>query len=534
MKSVHAILGRNSFWNLLRYFVNFAVIFVITPVIIKSIGNAQYGLWALIFSLVGYAGLLELGVQQATIKLVAEYRGREDDEGLNAVASCGMLFLGFLGVAVALFCWFAMPLLLPRFVQSREILDVSGPLLRIIAVDMFFVFVGQGLTGIGLGLHQYHYKCFFDIISGLLRLGLTIMVLSAGYGIAGLAAIKVGLDLMNCLTLYWICRKGFAKLRFSMRYVSRAAFKSIIRFGGKLFTVTTISRINIISTPVLISYFLSTVWNAYYSVATGLVGYANQILWSATASFLPVFSELGARGQPEVVRGLYYRYSRYILILSGPMYVCLFLLGPDFVGLWINPEYAEKSRVALLLLAAEATVSGMQPIAERMVIGCGDVSFYSRLTTATIACALALSVILLPSLGIAGPPLAMLSMTTLQQSLLAVHINRRMGVNMISFFRQCHLRLLLPAAAFALCLAGMRPFLEQGRYPLFLAGATAAVALYLGMALFTALTPGERTILADGIASRLHRPSPSMPGVGSGMGPETRPDTASGRERNER
>jgi O-antigen/teichoic acid export membrane protein len=98
--SFHKIIFRNSIVNTLRYIINYSIIFVLTPIIINGIGDAQYGLWALIFSLIGYAGLLDLGVQQATIKLVSEYKGKNDLEKLNEIISSTVFY--FISVFLSL------------------------------------------------------------------------------------------------------------------------------------------------------------------------------------------------------------------------------------------------------------------------------------------------------------------------------------------------------------------------------------------------------------------------------------------------
>jgi len=235
MKSIHAVLARNSIWNLVRFAASAGVVFVTTPLIIKCIGDAQYGLWALIFSLIGYAGLLELGIQQATIKLVAQFKGREDEAGLNTIASSCMFLLTCVGVVAALLCWFFLPALIHQFVKDGEILGVLGLLVQLLAVDIAFVFVSQGLTGIVLGLQQYHFKCISDMLFSLMTLGLTILVLAKGYGIVGLAGVKLLLDILACLSLAWISRTGYDRLRLSPSYVSGDGLRSILRIGGKLF-----------------------------------------------------------------------------------------------------------------------------------------------------------------------------------------------------------------------------------------------------------------------------------------------------------
>jgi len=85
----HAIhrLPRNALHNLLAMAVPVAVALVTTPYIVHRLGDERFGLYMLTLSVVGFGGLLYLGLSTAALKFVSECLAREDDQELSSVVN---------------------------------------------------------------------------------------------------------------------------------------------------------------------------------------------------------------------------------------------------------------------------------------------------------------------------------------------------------------------------------------------------------------------------------------------------------------
>src|SRR5262245_23313968 len=71
------------------------------PLIVDRIGATAYGIWLLANSIVGYMGLLDLGLGPTVTKKTAEYLAVGGDSSLNRMLSTAfVLYLG-LGLVIA-------------------------------------------------------------------------------------------------------------------------------------------------------------------------------------------------------------------------------------------------------------------------------------------------------------------------------------------------------------------------------------------------------------------------------------------------
>src|ERR1700719_1951896 len=59
------------------------VAFVITPFVVRHLGNAAYGIWALVLQLTGYMGVVDVGLRSALVRFVSRFQAQGDQESLD-------------------------------------------------------------------------------------------------------------------------------------------------------------------------------------------------------------------------------------------------------------------------------------------------------------------------------------------------------------------------------------------------------------------------------------------------------------------
>ena len=67
--------------------VGLVTTFLLTPYILRHIGQSGFGLWALVGSVVAYGGLLDLGIGAAVVKFLAHHRSTGNTGGAKSPAA---------------------------------------------------------------------------------------------------------------------------------------------------------------------------------------------------------------------------------------------------------------------------------------------------------------------------------------------------------------------------------------------------------------------------------------------------------------
>src|SRR4051812_16669081 len=81
---------KNVLANWAAFVIGTAITFVLSPFIVHHLGDTRFGLWGLIGSVVGYLGLLDLGIRVAVTRFVAFHEAKGDREALARIVSTAM------------------------------------------------------------------------------------------------------------------------------------------------------------------------------------------------------------------------------------------------------------------------------------------------------------------------------------------------------------------------------------------------------------------------------------------------------------
>lgn len=478
-----------------RYFVYMAATFFLTPFTIRSVGDSVYGLWIVILSVIGYAGLLEMGVQSAVIKLVAQYRASNDAAKVNGTVVTASVFFLTIGIGAAAFCWLALPSLLGYFIKNPEGITMGRDLVMVLGIDMLFVFQGYVFTGMIYGLQLYLARNIIDILITAVYAVLVYIFLKGGGGIYELAVIKTGVDALAVIAFYVLCRKSNEGFRFKAGYASMRTLREIISLGGKIFTSATMARIANNADPLIVSYFLSTVWASFFSIPKRILDYMREITWTITTGFMPAFSDLQGRNDAEGIRAIYINYTRYIFVLILPGLVSVFVYGDTFIRLWIGAEYADKGRVPLVLLGAAFAVEALQPLLWKLFIGIGRLDSLVKTFSITALLYIALGVLLASRYGINGMAAGALIIAVINQVLFLRHACDYLGITVARFFMECHLMPIAAALVFGLSAWYVKTVFPLDSYLAIFTQALCCAPLYVLAAYRTTLKSSEKEFL---------------------------------------
>ena len=69
----------------LTIFLGTMISIVYTPIMLRMLGQGEYGLISLAQSVVGYLGLLNLGLGSAMVRYITKYKAEENNQYINKI-----------------------------------------------------------------------------------------------------------------------------------------------------------------------------------------------------------------------------------------------------------------------------------------------------------------------------------------------------------------------------------------------------------------------------------------------------------------
>jgi len=188
------------------------------PLLIHSVGDRLYGFWHLVSAIIGYYGLLDLGIVSAIQYHVAKSSSEKGQDSLNRILSTSLMTLTALGVIV--FVISALVALISQYVVPiPEEATLFGILMLIVGSSFALGFPCRVITGILAGNLRFDLISLVDTGSLVTRTTLIVAVLKSGYGITSVALVTVLVQIASYLTSVLIVRK-IHKFRFVKENIS--------------------------------------------------------------------------------------------------------------------------------------------------------------------------------------------------------------------------------------------------------------------------------------------------------------------------
>jgi O-antigen/teichoic acid export membrane protein len=501
--SLHRRLTVNSISNASRYLVFLGGSFLLTPFVVRTLGDAAYGFWVVLLAFAGYAGVLELGVQPAIVKLVGQHRGAADWRRLEELSTSALVFFAAIGSVAALLVAFAIPPLVPILVKDHQGFANLHTLFALIGADVLIMFLNYVFAGVLYGWQLYHGKNLIDMAAWVLNALILVAFLRQG-GLPLLAASKVGTDLAALVATFLLCRRALPNLHWFRSGPARRAFRELMGFGSKVFLSATAKRIQNYAQPVIISARLSTTATAFFAIPSRLIDYSQQIVWALSTGFMPMFSELDGQQDVATIRSIYVRYSRYLLTCTLPMLALILVYGREFIGLWIGPEYAAAGRSTLYILTGATLAEALQPLFWRLFTGVGRLNLPVAISAAASLLSVALGLLLVRSMGIAGVALGVLVTIGTIQIFFFFHTSRYLGMSSLEHFRQIQARPILIGIVFLAFAYACARVIGSHTYAAMAAGSVLSAIVYAPLA-YASLYPNERRTLREALQN-MRRP----------------------------
>jgi O-antigen/teichoic acid export membrane protein len=188
--------------------INVVVGFLLTPFILRRLGDTANGLWIMIGFVTGYYGLFDLGIRSSIVRYVSKFAATGDREDLAKLINTSLFAYSCIGLASMLVTLLVAGNIEHVFRIAPEFLPTARRLLLIVGGAVAVGFPVGIFGGFLDGLQKFYILSWTNIVTALLRAALIVAALTHGYGLLTVALITVSLPLvLLCYKLNTFYRK---------------------------------------------------------------------------------------------------------------------------------------------------------------------------------------------------------------------------------------------------------------------------------------------------------------------------------------
>jgi O-antigen/teichoic acid export membrane protein len=465
---------------------------LLTPFIIRTLGNAEYGLYLLIGSLAAYLGVLDFGLNNAVTRYVAQCAVKKDRTQearflgaalvVNVLAAIAIISLGAIFYA-NIDAWFSDTL------DARQRDQARIMLLLLIANVVLTISSGM-FTAICAGHERFTFPKMLNFLRYLVRIGLVFAILIAGGGAVSLVALDAALALVVFfLNAFYAIRSIGA--RFSMRSLSIRLVRSVLTFSGWVFLFAIIGQLQWHSGQIIVGRSIGMESVAVYGIGIMFGTYYGAFSTAITGLFLPraTYMTVANASSQELGKEMA-RIGRTALLILLLILGGFASFGHEFLQLWAGPEYGSAWMVALVIMLAY-TVPLVQSFANQLLEARALFAFKAKVYLVALPLGVVLGYYLLESLGVLGMALGISSGWVVAVVVMNVYYHRVLELDVPRFFGTL-LKGIAPAFVGSLAIAAALQVMPGAGWSLLLVKIVIFAAAYAALMYLVGMNNQER------------------------------------------
>jgi O-antigen/teichoic acid export membrane protein len=373
-----SLLVTNVLWNVAASFFGSVIAFLLVPFLLQRLGEAVYGVWALIGSVFAYAVVFQLGLYSAVNRFVPVRLASGDLDGLRAVVStCSAFLFGVavlvIGLTLLLHQWLAQIFQIPPalLADARLCVLVVGGCAALATVT--------SATGAILsGFQRY------DLIAGgrlaitLARTAVLVFLVVRGRGLVAVALVYGLSELLMSAVNLAFCLRLLPPRPFSLGALDRRLLREMLTYGFNTFTYGLGAVLLLKAGEVLIGMYRNTEEVAHYAIVTASVLTLTTVVESFCAAIKPAASDLDGANDHVRLKELTLLSQKYTLFLILPSAAFLLIMGREFLLIWTHKDIPLLPTI-LAIVAAGHAVRLAQHSSFLVLVGKGEHRYFGYL-----------------------------------------------------------------------------------------------------------------------------------------------------------
>ncbi len=408
---------------------------LLTPLIIRALGTAEYGLYLLIGSLAAYLGILDFGLNNAVTRYVAQCSSTNDRQQEArflgaAVVVNGIAAITIICVGSVLFAnidqWFGSSLDLGERGQAKI-------MLLLLIANVVFTITASMFTAISAGHERFSYPKTVNLVRYLLRIALVLVVLGAHGGAVALIALDTSLSFVVLVAnAFYALRSLGVRFRFST--LNLKLIREVLGFSAWIFLFAIIGQFQWQTGQVIIGRVSGPESVAVYGVGIMFGTYYGAFSTAITSLFMTRATHLTvSQASPERLASEMTRIGRIALLILLLILGVFTIFGREFLILWAGPDFEGAWLVSITIMLAY-TVPLIQSFANQLLEAMGLFKFKARVYLVALPIGIYVGYILLPSHGVLGMAMGIALGWGAAVFVMNVYYHKVINLNMPRFF----------------------------------------------------------------------------------------------------
>lgn len=431
-------LKAGAILNYVVILLNTLVGLLYTPYMLRMMGQSEYGLYALVASVISYLTVLDLGLGNAVVRYTAKFRA--EGKQTEQYEMFGMFFIlyiviGFIALIAGSALYFNVDAMFGSTMTAME-LDKARIMMIFLVLNLAVTFPMSIFGSIITAYEHFVFPRVVNICRILLNTVVMICLLHMGYKAIAMVVVQTVFNLLTLVLNCWYCRRHL-KIRMYFRKFRWGFLKEVAIYSFWIFLNVIMDRIYWSTGQFVLGAVVGTAAVAVFAVAIQLQHMYMQFSTAVSSVFLPkVTSMVTTENDNKAISDLFIKTGRIQYIIMALILSGFIVFGRQFIALWAGPGY-EDAYIICLLFFVSLLIPLVQTLGITILQARNQMKFRSLLYIAIALVALVFQIILAKEYGGIGCAIAVAGALLLGQGLIMnIYYARKQGIEIGRFWKE--------------------------------------------------------------------------------------------------
>lgn len=325
---------------------------VVTPLMLRSLGQAEFGLYSLVGAFVAYVAVLDFGLGNAVVRYAAKFRAERDPEKEGGfLALCLRLYgaIAVASIAVGALVHANLGALFSRTMGAEDLAQ-GRRLFALMILNLAISFPLGAYAGIVNAHERFVFLRAVNLARAFLRTGVLVLLLLLGHRALAIVLLDTALNVAaGALNVHYVHARLGLRAR---RYAFEPGFlRELLAYSGFVFLNVLVDQLYWRIGHVVLGAVDGARTVAVFAIAIQFTSYYMQFPMAVGSVFLPRVTAMvvGGAGSGELL-ALFARTARIQLIVLLYVLGGFVLCGREFIALWAGAEYRDAWAAALVMM----------------------------------------------------------------------------------------------------------------------------------------------------------------------------------------
>lgn len=333
---------------------------IYTPVMLRLLGQAEYGVYGISQSISNYLYLLNMGLGNTIIRYLAKYRASGEREQEELVAGMFVKIYSIISLIIVV-CGTVIAININHYdnaLTTAELI-VLRKLVILNTVNMAFFMPFNVISSILVAHEEYIVNKAVALVTTILTPIFNLMFLYAGWGSIGFPIVTIITNIIGyCVYVPYAIKKIGIRPRFGK--TDWSLVKEIAYYTIYVFLARIVDAIFWSTDSLIIGWSIGSVSAAVYNIGTVFNGHVASLSNVISSVLVPKLTTMEVKNaDSREFTDIFIRLGRLQFIVVSFIISAFVVFGQQFISLWVGESYKDSYWVAICTMLP-STISMIQ------------------------------------------------------------------------------------------------------------------------------------------------------------------------------